>query len=215
MLSPHGEAPTFDGAEPRPIFGGMTIALAQRAPALSLVLLLALGLPGPRNARLLAGEPSQLPGSVMAPELTGDSWLNVPKGTQLSLASRKGKVTIVHFWTFACINCKRNLPAYDRWWKRFADKGVVIIGIHTPETEAERNPANVARKVKELGLTYPVLLDADRENWNRWQQRRWPAIYLIDKQGRARYLWEGELEYQNAGGEATMTRLIGALLKSP
>ena len=124
-------------------------------------------------------------------------------------------MTIVHFWTFGCINCKRNLPAYDRWWRRFADKGVVVIGIHTPETEAERDPANVAKKVKELGIAYPVLLDSDHQNWNRWQQRIWPAIYLIDKQGRVRYLWEGELEYQNAGGEAKMTRLIVELLKSP
>jgi peroxiredoxin len=153
-------------------------------------------------------------GSV-APDLTGDVWLNVPKGTKLSLASRKGKVTIVHFWTFACINCKRNLAAYDRWWRRFAENGVVVIGIHTPETEPERDPTNVAKKVKELGITYPVLLDSDHQNWNRWQQRIWPAIYLIDKQGRVRYLWEGELEYENAGGEAKMTRLIMELLKSP
>jgi peroxiredoxin len=155
-----------------------------------------------------------LEGSV-APELTGDSWLNVPKGTKLSLASRKGKVTIVHFWTFACINCKRNLAAYDRWWKRFAGNGVVVIGVHTPETEPERDPANVAKKAKELGIAYPVLLDAKHENWNRWQQSMWPAIYLIDKQGRVRYVWEGELEYQDAGGEAKMTRLIVELLKAP
>ena len=83
-----------------------------------------------------------------------------------------------------------------------------------PETEAERDPANVAKKVKELGIAYPVLLDSDRQNWNRWQQRIWPAIYLIDKQGRVRYLWEGELEYQNAGGEAKMNRLIAELLRS-
>ena len=153
------------------------------------------------------------PVSSGATALTGDSWLNVPTGTRLSLASRKGKVTIVHFWTFACINCKRNLAAYDRWWKRFADKGVVVIGIHTPETEAERNPANAAKKVKELGISYPVLLDSDHQNWNRWQQHICPSIYLIDKQGRARYLWEGELEYQHAGGEAKMTQHILDLLR--
>jgi peroxiredoxin len=193
----------------------MTIALARTGPALLLMLPVALGLLGSPTTPLLAGEPSQsLPGFV-APELTGDSWLNLPKGSKLSLASRKGTVTIVHFWTFGCINCKRNLAAYDRWWRRFADKGVVVIGIHTPETEAERDPANVAKKVKELGISYPVLLDADHQNWNRWQQRIWPAIYLIDKQGRARYLWEGELEYQKAGGEAKMTQLIVALLKGP
>jgi peroxiredoxin len=191
----------------------MNFALARKAPALLLLLSVVLGLLGPPGAPLFAGEPSQALASPVAPELTGDSWLNLPKGSTLSLASRKGKVTIVHFWTFGCINCKRNLPAYERWWKRFADVGVVVIGIHTPETEAERHPANAARKVKELGISYPVLLDSDHQNWKRWQQHIWPAIYLIDKQGHARYLWEGELEYQHAGGEAKMTQHILDLLR--
>jgi thiol-disulfide isomerase/thioredoxin len=193
----------------------MNFTLARKAPALLLLLTAELGLLGPPGAPLFAGEPAQPLASPVAPELTGDSWLNLPKGGTLSLASRKGKVTIVHFWTFGCINCKRNLPAYERWWKRFADVGVAVIGIHTPETEAERDPANVARKVKDLGISYPVLLDSDHQNWNRWQQDIWPAIYLIDKQGRARYLWEGELEYQNAGGEAKMTQHILDLLREP
>ena len=193
----------------------MTIALARKAPALLLLLPVALGLLGAPGGLLLAQEHSRSLVGSAAPELIGDSWLNLPKGSTLSLASRKGKVTIVHFWTFACINCKRNLAAYDRWWKRFADKGVVVIGVHTPETEPERDPANVAKKVKELGIAYPVLLDSEHQNWDRWQQRIWPTIYLIDKQGRVRYVWEGELEYQNAGGEAKMTRLIVELLKSP
>ena len=193
----------------------MTITLARKVRAILLMLPVELGLLGQHCTPLLASEPSPPLAGVPAPELTGDSWLNLPKGSTLSLASRKGKVTIVHFWTFGCINCKRNLPAYDRWWKRFADKGVVVIGIHTPETEAERDPANVAKKVKGLGIAYPVLLDSEHQNWNRWQQRIWPAIYLINKQGRVRYLWEGELEYQKAGGEAKMTRLIVELLKGP
>jgi peroxiredoxin len=192
----------------------MTFTLTRKAPAHWLLLLVALGLLGAPGGPLLAGERTQSLVGSAAPELTGDSWLNLPKGSKLSLASRKGKVTIVHFWTFRCINCKRNLPAYDRWWKRFATNGVVVIGIHTPESEAERDPANVAKKVKELGIAYPVLLDPDRQNWNRWQQRWWPAIYLIDKQGRVRYVWECELEYQKAGGEAKMTQLIVDLLRS-
>ena len=150
---------------------------------------------------------------LAAPELTGDTWLNLPKGSRLTLASRKGKVTILHFWTFGCINCKHNLPAYNRWQRRYAAKGVLVIGIHTPETEAERKPANVTRKARELDISYPVLVDSDHENWRRWQQRVWPTIYLIDKQGRVRYGWDGELEYQDAGGEAKMTGLIEALLK--
>jgi thiol-disulfide isomerase/thioredoxin len=133
----------------------------------------------------------------------------------MSLASRKGKVTVVHFWTFDCINCRHNLPWYLQWRRRFAARGLEIIGVHTPETDAEHDPANVAKKVKELGIAYPVLLDADRRNWNRWQQRYWPAIWLVDKQGRVRYCWEGELEYQGLGGNAKMTELIEGLLKEP
>ena len=186
---------------------------ARTARARLLMLWMGLGLVVSPGAGLLARDTSPALAGIPAPELVGDSWFNVPKGLKLSLASRKGKVTIVHFWTFGCINCKRNLAAYDRWWKRFADKGVVVIGVHTPETEAERDPANVAKKVKELGISYPVLLDTDHQNWKRWQQRMWPTVYLIDKKGRARHVWEGELEYQHAGGEAKMTKLILDLLK--
>src|SRR5271157_5062496 len=119
------------------------------------------------------------PTGVPAPELVGNAWLNVTNGGKLTLASRKGKVTVVHFWTFDCINCKHNLPCYVQWRRRFAAQGLEVIGIHTPETAAERDPANVAKKVKALGIDYPVLLDPDRGNWNRWQQRCWPAIYLL------------------------------------
>lgn len=151
-------------------------------------------------------------GGAPAPELVGNAWLNLTNGDRLSLASRKGKVTVVHFWTFDCINCKHNLPFYLQWRRRFAARGLEVIGIHTPETAAESDPANVAKKVRELGIAYPVLLDPDRANWNRWQQRYWPAIWLVDKQGQARYCWEGELEYQGASGNRRMTDLIESLL---
>ncbi len=151
--------------------------------------------------------------AVPAPELKGDAWLNVPQGRKITLASRKGKVTVVHFWTFGCINCKRNLPYYDQWRKQFAASGLEIIGIHTPETDEERDAANVSRNVKELGITYPVLIDQNSENWKAWQQRCWPTVYLVDKLGRVRFAWEGELEYQGAGGYAKVTQMIQGLLK--
>lgn len=152
------------------------------------------------------------PATTIAPELRGNEWLNVPPGTRLSLADRKGKVTLVHFWTFDCINCQRNLPFYAAWEKRFGARGLGIIGIHTPETERERETRNVERKVKELGITYPVLLDTKEENWRLWQQHVWPTIYLIDKRGRVRFMWEGELEYHGAGGNEKVTRWIETLL---
>jgi thiol-disulfide isomerase/thioredoxin len=195
------------------MFAHMNMAVARKAPSLLLTVGVALGLLSSAAVPRLAGQSSRPPGGFVARELTGDTWLNLPKGSQLSLASRKGKVTILHFWTFGCINCKRNLSAYARWQKRFASKGVVVIGVHTPETEGERNLTNVVRKVKELGISYPVLVDAEKQNWRRWEQAVWPAIYLIDKHGRVRYMWEGELEYQGAGGEAKMTRLIEDLLR--
>jgi thiol-disulfide isomerase/thioredoxin len=148
-----------------------------------------------------------------APALVGKGWLNATNPAALSWASRKGKVTVVEFWTFDCINCRHNLPYYAQWHRRFGSQGLEIIGIHTPETAIEHDSARVAQKVKEFGIDYPVLLDPDAANWNRWQIRYWPTIYLVDKHGRVRYCWEGELEYQGAGGYAKMTQLIETLLK--
>jgi hypothetical protein len=90
---------------------------------------------------------------------------------------------------------------------------VAIIGVHTPETPWERQTANVTREIQSLGITYPVLLDPSGANWSRWGQHYWPTVYLIDKHGRVRYRWEGELEYNHAGGEATLARLVNQLLK--
>ena len=151
--------------------------------------------------------------NLPAPELVGGPWINTAGGKEINLAGRRGKVTIVEFWTFACGNCLANLPAYANWQKRFADKDVVVIGVHTPETESERVTANVERRVKQLGITYPILVDQEHANWNRWQVEAWPTVYLVDKQGRIRYRWVGELNYRNAGGEAKLGQLVEQLLK--
>ncbi|HOX57271.1 MAG TPA: redoxin domain-containing protein [Verrucomicrobiota bacterium] len=178
-----------------------------------LAFLVALGTVALTAAPPPAGQQPKEPPAVLAPELVGGSWLNLPPGTKLTLAARRGKVTIVHFWTYGCINCRRNLPFYATWQKRYAARGVLVIGIHSPETTGEAKLENVTRKVKEFGITYPVLVDSERQNWNRWGQRVWPAICLVDKQGRARYGWEGELEYKGAGGAGRMSQHIEALLK--
>jgi thiol-disulfide isomerase/thioredoxin len=191
----------------------MNTTMAWKRASLLLMLPLVFGLLVSAETPLPGAGSLEASGAFEAPELIGDSWLNLPKGNRLSLASRKGKVTVLHFWTYGCINCRHNLAAYERWQKGFATKGVVVIGIHSPETEAERDPVNVAKQVKELGITYPVLLDPELKNWKRWQQHVWPMVCLIDKRGWARYAWEGELEWRGAGGEAKMTRLIEALLK--
>ena len=89
----------------------------------------------------------------------------------------------------------------------------MVVGIHTPETAGEKVTANVVQQVKRLGITYPVLLDSKSANWNRWGQQYWPTVYLIDKQGKVRYRWAGELEYEGAGGEQLMGACIQRLLE--
>ena len=153
------------------------------------------------------------PLNLVAPELVGGPWLNTPGEAPISLASRRGKVTIVHFWTYGCYNCQNNLPVYRRWHKQFAGKEVVIVGVHTPETSSEHISSNVVRHVREFKIDYPVLLDQSGNNWNRWQQRYWPTVYLIDKQGKIRFRWVGELNYGGREGEAQMAQHVEELLR--
>ncbi len=162
------------------------------------------------GVKLWPGEaaPTATPASQYkaAPALTGTSWLN---SKPINLVSRRGKVTVVEFWTFACSNCQANLPAYAKWARDFKSKGVEVIGVHTPELAQERDPKNVTRFVKEHGITYPVLIDGNGANWKRWKTKYWPTIYLIDKQGNIRSNWEGELGPKGAAQIATR---INALL---
>ncbi len=160
--------------------------------------------------QLVAAKPSK--SQPIAPELVGGSWLNTPQGKPLSLAGRRGKITVVQFWTFACSNCLANLPSYERLFEKFEKRGVTVIGVHTPESDYERNPKNVARRVGELGIKYPVLLDAQGQNWRRWGQQYWPTLYIIDGAGRVRGRWIGELNYGGAKGEAEVAASIETLL---
>lgn len=143
-----------------------------------------------------------------APELIGDEWINAPR--PITLASRRGKVTMVEFWTFGCSNCKANLPAYERWQRRYGPEGFTIVGIHTPELRFERVEQNVRDFVAKEGIAYPVLIDGRNENWDRWKQEYWPVIYLVDKQGFIREKWVGEL---GAAGEARVSGEVENLLK--
>ncbi len=145
-----------------------------------------------------------------APELLPGPWLNSP--SPITMASRLGKVTVVHFWTFGCINCKHNLGAYNHWNQQFRARDVAVIGIHTPEFDAEKKQAGVEKAVKQFGIDYPVLIDNESANWRKWHQEFWPVVYLVDKKGNIRYRWEGELNYRNSGGERKMTAYIEQLL---
>ena len=129
-----------------------------------------------------------------APELRQVSaWIN---SEPLSMESLRGKVVIVHFWTFGCINCIHNYPAYKDWTGGMMPTKVVMLGIHTPEFESEKDLAAFKQKVRSEGLEFPIAVDNDKANWNVWSNRIWPAVYLVDKSGRVRFWWYGELNWQ-------------------
>lgn len=144
------------------------------------------------------------------PELHGQSgWIN---SQPLTMQQLKGKVVALHFYAFNCINCKRNLPWYKGWHESFADQGLVVIGVHTPETSAEHDVESVHRNARDSGLKFPILIDNDKQNWGAWGNSIWPSVYLIDKQGYVRYWWYGELNWQGAEGEQLLRKRIEELL---
>lgn len=131
--------------------------------------------------------------NVPAPEITGISnWLN---SEPLTLESLKGKVVLIDFWTYTCINCIRTLPHVTSWYEKYKDDGLVIIGVHTPEFEFEKNTDNVQGAIEQFGITYPVAQDNDFGTWRAFSNRYWPAKYLIDKNGNIRYYHFGEGKY--------------------
>jgi cytochrome c biogenesis protein CcdA/thiol-disulfide isomerase/thioredoxin len=134
-----------------------------------------------------------------APELTGLSeWINTPKGRALSLGSLRGKVVLIDFWTYSCINCLRTLPYLKAWDDAYRRDGLAIVGVHTPEFAFEREPGNVRDAVRKLGLRYPVALDNAYATWNAFANQYWPAKYFIDRRGHVRWAHFGEGEYERS-----------------
>ena len=141
-----------------------------------------------------------------APAFSGiQQWLNTPGGKPVSLASLKGKVVLVDFWAYSCINCQRELPHVEAWAKDYASDGLEVIGVHTPEYAFEHVPSNVAAGVRRLGLTFPVALDNSYGTWNAYDNQSWPAGYLIDATGQIRHISIGEGDY---GGEEQLIRQL-------
>jgi cytochrome c biogenesis protein CcdA/thiol-disulfide isomerase/thioredoxin len=159
--------------------------------------------------RLVAGRRHVLPESELrdfgqAPEFQEiDRWFN---SKPLTLASLRGKVVLIDFWTYSCINCLRTLPYVKRWAATYRRAGLVVVGVHTPEFAFEHVPANVERAVRSLGVDYPVALDNGYETWSAWGNQYWPAKYLVDRQGHVRYAHFGEGEYQRS--EDVIRRLL-------
>ncbi len=120
-----------------------------------------------------------------APELVGIAeWIN---SNPLTIESLRGKVVLVDFWTYSCINCIRTQPYLNAWHEKYASDGLVILGIHAPEFAFEKLPKNVEKAVQEAGIKYPVGLDNDFKTWNAYDNRYWPAKYLIDQNGNIVY----------------------------
>ena len=131
-----------------------------------------------------------------APELVGvDPWFNTPDGKPLRLADLRGRVVLLDFWTFACVNCQRTLPFLRRTHDRYRPD-LTVVGVHSPEFAFERSAENVERAVREHGLEYPVGLDNDFVAWNAYGNRYWPTMYLIDRAGQIRHTQIGEGNYR-------------------
>jgi thiol-disulfide isomerase/thioredoxin len=131
------------------------------------------------------------------PSLSGaTSWLNTQQ--PLKLADLKGKVVLIDFWTYTCINWRRTLPYIRAWESKYKDQGLVVIGVHTPEFSFEQKSENISRAIKEMNISYPVAVDNNFGIWNSFQNEYWPALYLIDAKGQLRYQKFGEGDYRES-----------------
>jgi cytochrome c biogenesis protein CcdA/thiol-disulfide isomerase/thioredoxin len=141
---------------------------------------------------------------ITPPLLGATQWLNSPP---LTIESLRGKVVLVDFWTYSCINCLRTMPYLKAWNEKYRDQGLVIIGVHAPEFAFEKDQHNVEQAIRDLGITYPVAMDNDYAIWNAYKNEYWPAHYLIDAQGKVRHEHFGEGAYQET------EQMIQSLLK--
>ena len=140
----------------------------------------------------------------LAPDLSKISgYINT---NPIKISDLKGKVVLIDFWTYSCINCIRTIPYLNAWYEKYADKGLVIVGVHTPEFEFEKNYDNVKAAVEKFGIKYPVVQDNDKGTWEAYQNRYWPHKYIVDDEGYIRYDHIGE------GGYADTEKVIQSLL---
>ncbi len=160
--------------------------------------------PTPAPTTTLTASATPTPDLPLAPELEGGGeWLN---SAPLTLAELRGKVVLIDFWTYGCINCVRTLPYVQEWWQNYRDQGLVIIGVHTPEFRSEHDIENVRAAIERLNVSWPVVQDNNMQIWRAYGNRYWPRFYLIDKQGRIIYDHIGE-----GGYDRTEREIIAAL----
>ena len=161
-----------------------------------------------RELRELTNAPASTPNAAAAPEIRGIAqWIN---SDPLTLRRLRGKVVLIDFWTYSCVNCLRTLPHLKAWDAAYRGDGLTIIGVHAPEFAFERVPDNVRAAVRKLGVRYPVALDNDFATWTAYANEYWPAKYLIDRQGRLRYHHFGEGEYEET--ERQIRRYLGEMV---
>jgi len=169
-----------------------------------------LGLGGDEQATKI-GAGGQLPVEGQMPPLDGlGPWINGPPLTREEL---RGKVVVIDFWTYSCINCIRSIPYVRAWYDAYKDDGLVVIGIHAPEFAFERSPDNVRKAVADLGIKYPVALDNNLVVWTALKNRYWPAHYFFDAQGRQRYHHFGEGRYEES--EMVIRQLLAEAGRAP
>jgi len=138
-----------------------------------------------------------------APEFAQGNWIN---SDPLTLEKLRGRVVLVEFWTFGCYNCRNTLPPIKGWDTRYRDRGLTIVGVHTPETDSEYHIDNVRKEVPALGIKYPVVTDNDYKTWKAYGVEAWPTIAVLDKQGRIRWLHVGEGHYEET--ESVINKLL-------
>lgn len=151
-----------------------------------------------------------LPDLGEAPEIANEVWINSQE--PVTLSSHRGKVVLLEFWTFGCINCQRTIPQVREWHDRYAGEDFAVISVHYPEFAYEREYDNVLEATSRFEISYPVALDNEGQTWRAYRQRYWPTTYLIDKNGHIRYKHIGEFSARSAA-EAEV--VIEALIAEP
>ena len=159
---------------------------------------------------------SAIPNLGKAPNFTGiTSWLNTPGDRPLTLAELRGKVVLVDFWTYSCINCRRSLPHVEAWYRSYRKDGFVVVGVHTPEFAFEHDVGNVTAAAASLGVKYPIAIDNNYGTWDAYNNQYWPAEYLIDQNGDVRHTSFGEGDYAKTESDIRMLLLAGGARHLP
>jgi thiol-disulfide isomerase/thioredoxin len=208
LVDEPGVEPTHREVSPRSRRIYLVVALVIAACAVAAVLIASAADPHDVAPR---ADLANLPVYQKAPGLDGaKGWINTEP---LSAADLHGKVVVYDFWTYSCVNCVRTLPYLEAWYSRYADDGLVIVGVHSPEFQFEKNHDNVRAAVTRLRVNYPVALDDDMDIWNRFSNQYWPAKYITDRKGHLRYFHFGEGSYGE--GEAVIRKLLGVPTSTP